>query len=78
MFDFRPRAGLNLDSFSGQLESMGTSIHVLPVNDTVRVHIHLAKEDRRKPIEYAETLGTVIKLNMVKLVDHMEQQAAAA
>ncbi len=78
VLDLRPKAGLNLDSFYGQLESMGTSIQVGEGDDILRVHIHLEEENRFKPIECAETLGTVVNVHMENLLHQMEQQAATA
>ncbi len=78
VLDLRPKAGLNLDSLYGQLESMGTSIQVGEGDDILRVHIHLEEENRFKPIECAETLGTVVNVHMENLLHQMEQQAATA
>ncbi|MBU37561.1 MAG: DAK2 domain-containing protein [Anaerolineales bacterium] len=78
VLDLRPKAGLNLDSLYGQLESMGTSIQVGEGDDILRVHIHLTEENRFKPIECAETLGTVVNVHMENLMHQMEQQAAAS
>lgn len=72
--DFRPKNELDLPSFYSQLEKIGTSIQVGEGSDLLRVHIHLPLENRYQPIEYVETLGTVLKVHMENLLDQIKQQ----
>jgi DAK2 domain fusion protein YloV len=74
--DFRPRAELDLPSFYGQLETIGTSIQVGAGEDIYRVHVHLPKEKRQEPIELAETLGTVVNVHMENLLAQMDDTLA--
>ncbi|MFQ5410044.1 MAG: DAK2 domain-containing protein [Anaerolineales bacterium] len=76
--DFRPRSDLDLQSFYNRLELIGTSIQVGQGDDLLRVHIHLPKEKRFEPIEYTESLGTVVNVHMENLLDQMAQQGGGA
>ncbi len=76
--DFRPDTELDLQSFYSQLEKIGTSIQVGEGKDLLRMHIHLPLEKRYEPIEYAETLGTVVNVHMENLLDQLEQQGAVS
>lgn len=68
VMDLRPDSDLDLERFNGMLKKLGTSINVLPVDDWYRVHIHLEYEKRYKPIELAETFGTVVQVHMENLL----------
>ncbi len=72
--DFRPRRELELSSFYNRLEMLGTSIQLGQGDDLCRVHIHLPKEMRYEPIEFVETLGTVVNVHMENLLDQVDQQ----
>lgn len=72
--DFRPRRELELSSFYNRLEMLGTSIQLGQGDDLCRVHIHLPKDMRYEPIEFVETLGTVVNVHMENLLDQVDQQ----
>lgn len=72
--DFRPNGDLDLKTFYAQLERLGTSIQVGQGDQLYRMHIHLLKTRRYEPIEYCETLGTVVNVHMENLLDQMAQQ----
>jgi DAK2 domain fusion protein YloV len=76
--DFRPRRELELSSFFNRLEMLGTSIQLGQGDDLCRVHIHLPNEKRYEPIEFAETLGTVVNVHMENLLDQVDQQRGGA
>ena len=70
--DFRPYESLDLISFYGELEQMGTSIQVGEGEGIYRVHIHVPTENLYVPIEYTRTLGVVTKVAIENLQDQME------
>lgn len=72
--DFYPLRELDLTAFYSQLETIGTSIQFGEGDKICRMHIHLPKENRYRPIEYVETLGTVVNVTMENLVEQVEQQ----
>ena len=74
--DFRPDRPLILPDFYGQLELIGSSIQLGEGDQISRMHIHLPRERRYDPIEYIETLGTVVNVHMENLLDQVEQQKA--
>ncbi len=77
VLDFRPHRNLNLSAFYNHLEMMGTSIQLGEGKALYRLHIHLLKDRRYEPIDYVETLGTVVNVHMENLLDQLEQQTAA-
>ena len=76
--DFRPAQPLDLPTFFGQLELMGTSIQLGEGDQISRLHIHLGKAKRYEPIEFIEMLGTVVNVHMENLLDQMEMQKTRA
>jgi DAK2 domain fusion protein YloV len=69
--DFYPEDELNLQSFYGTLEEMGTSIQVGEGDGMYRMHIHVPLENRYRPIDYIMGLGTITKVAMENLVAQM-------
>jgi DAK2 domain fusion protein YloV len=69
--DFYPENELNLQSFYGNLEEMGTSIQVGEGDGMYRMHIHVPLENRYRPIDYIMGLGTITKVAMENLVAQM-------
>ena len=70
--DFRPNEPLDLPTFYGILEQMGTSIQVGEGEGMYRMHIHVPTPKRYEPIEYTMSLGTVTKVLIENLVAQME------
>ena len=71
--DFYPEAELNLQSFYGKLEEMGTSIQVGEGEGMYRMHIHVPLENRYLPIDYIMWLGTITKVAMENLIAQMDE-----
>jgi DAK2 domain fusion protein YloV len=72
--DFRPAEILDLVSFYGTLEEMGTSIQVGEGDGIYRMHIHVPTENLYTPIDYTRSLGTVTKVAIENLIDQMDNQ----
>jgi hypothetical protein len=72
--DFRPNQPLDLASFYGHLEQMGTSIQVGEGDGIYRLHIHVPTENLYTPIDYSRGLGTITKIAIENLMDQMENQ----
>ena len=70
--DFRPNTSLDLVTFYGDLEQMGTSIQVGEGDGIYRLHIHVPTEKRYQPIDYAMSIGTVTKVAIENLMAQME------
>jgi hypothetical protein len=70
--DFYPNGELNLQSFYGRLEELGTSIQVGEGDGMYRMHIHVPLENRYLPIDYIMELGTITKVAMENLVAQMD------
>ena len=71
--DFYPQSELNLPTFYGKLEEMGTSIQVGEGEGMYRMHIHVPLENRYLPIDYIMGLGTITKVAMENLVAQMDE-----
>ncbi len=71
--DFYPQSELNLQSFYGKLEEMGTSIQVGEGEGMYRMHIHVPLENRYLPIDYIMGLGTITKVAMENLLAQMDE-----
>jgi len=71
--DFHPENELDLQSFYGKLEDMGTSIQVGEGEGMYRMHIHVPLENRYLPIDYIMELGTITKVAMENLVAQMDE-----
>jgi dihydroxyacetone kinase-like predicted kinase len=70
--DFVPTNELNLESFYGRLEEMGTSIQVGEGEGMYRMHIHVPVEKRYEPIDYIMGIGTVTKVAIENLLAQMD------
>jgi DAK2 domain fusion protein YloV len=70
--DFVPTGELDLPSFYGRLEEMGTSIQVGEGEGMYRMHIHVPTENRYLPIDYIMGIGTVTKVAIENLVAQMD------
>ena len=70
--DFVPTDELDLGSFYGRLEEMGTSIQVGEGEGMYRMHIHVPTENRYMPIDYIMGIGTVTKVAIENLLAQMD------
>jgi len=70
--DFIPNGELDLGSFYGKLEEMGTSIQVGEGEGMYRMHIHVPLENRYVPIDYIMGIGTITKVAMENLLAQMD------
>ncbi|MBL8077987.1 MAG: DAK2 domain-containing protein [Anaerolineales bacterium] len=70
--DFVPNGELDLASFYGRLEEMGTSIQVGEGEGMYRMHIHVPTENRYVPIDYIMDIGTVTKVAIENLLAQMD------
>ncbi len=70
--DFVPTGELDLGSFYGRLEDMGTSIQVGEGEGMYRMHIHVPTEKRYEPIDYIMDIGTVTKVAIENLLAQMD------
>lgn len=72
VIDFEPNGELNLEQYYGHLATIGTSIQIGEGDGMYRMHIHVPTDKRYEAIEYTNTLGTVLKVNMENLIAQME------
>jgi hypothetical protein len=72
--DFRPHEPLELASFYGELEQMGTSIQVGEGDGMYRLHIHVPTENLYTPIDYTRNLGIVTKVAIENLVAQLDER----
>lgn len=70
--DFVPQGELDLGTFYGKLEEMGTSIQVGEGEGMYRMHIHVPTENRYTPIDYIMGIGTVTKVAIENLLAQMD------
>lgn len=70
--DFVPNGELDLQTFYGKLEEMGTSIQVGEGEGMYRMHIHVPLENRYVPIDYIMGIGTITKVAMENLLAQMD------
>jgi len=70
--DFVPNGDLDLHTFYGKLEEMGTSIQVGEGEGMYRMHIHVPAENRYVPIDYIMGIGTVTKVAIENLMAQMD------
>jgi DAK2 domain fusion protein YloV len=70
--DFVPTGELDLGSFYGKLEEMGTSIQVGEGDGMYRMHIHVPTEKRYEPIDYIMGIGTVTRVAIENLLAQMD------
>lgn len=73
--DFRPDHPLDLASFYGELEQMGTSIQVGEGDGLYRLHIHVPTDKLYTPIDYTRNLGTITKVAIENLIEQMNHDA---
>jgi DAK2 domain fusion protein YloV len=66
--DFQPTDDLNLKSFYGKLESIGTSIQIGEGDGMYRMHIHVADAREYEPIDYIRSLGSISKVAIENLM----------
>ncbi|MCW5877749.1 MAG: DAK2 domain-containing protein [Anaerolineales bacterium] len=71
--DFRPNGELDLPSFYGELEKMGTSIQVGEGEGMYRMHIHVPTDKLYDPINYTLGLGTVTNVAIENLMAQMDE-----
>jgi DAK2 domain fusion protein YloV len=71
--DFQPNGTLDLQSFYGRLEEMGTSIQVGEGDSMYRMHIHVPLDKRYEPINYIMGIGTITKVAMENLLAQMDE-----
>jgi len=76
--DFVPAGELDLTSFYGRLEEMGTSIQVGEGDGIYRMHIHVPTENRYVPIDYVMGIGTVTKVAIENLLAQMDDVQRSA
>jgi len=72
VIDFRPNDGLDLETFYGDLEQIGTSIQLGEGDGFYRLHIHVPTENLYEPIEYTRTMGVVTKAAIENLLAQLE------
>jgi len=72
--DFRPHGPLELTTFYGELEQMGTSIQVGEGDGMYRLHIHVPTENLYTPIDYTRNLGIVTKVAIENLIAQMDER----
>ena len=70
--DFFPDGTLDLQTFYGKLEGMGTSIQVGEGEGMYRMHIHVPLDKRYEPIDYIMGIGTITKVAMENLLAQMD------
>ncbi len=73
VIDFRPKSPLDLETFYGDLEQIGTSIQVGEGDGMYRLHIHVPTEKRYEPIDYTMSLGTITKVAIENLLAQMAE-----
>jgi len=74
--DFSPNSDFNLDKFYSDLSEIGTSVQVGEGDDLYRMHIHVAKEKKYKPIDYVGKKGIVKKVYIENLNDQVNKRAS--
>jgi DAK2 domain fusion protein YloV len=74
VLDFSPTDTLDMDSFYSDLGSIGSSIQIGEGDGYYRLHIHVPKENKNRPIEYVEKLGTIFSEKTENLMAQMEQR----
>ncbi|MCK5053115.1 MAG: DAK2 domain-containing protein [Anaerolineales bacterium] len=71
IIDFSPEESLDLETFYGKLEEIGTSIQVGEGDGMYRMHIHVPDEKEYKPIDYIKGLGTITNIAIENLMVQM-------
>ena len=70
--DFRPNNSFELDPFYEKLSAIGTSIQLGEGDEMYRMHIHVAEEQKYKPIDLVMQHGVVQKVYIENLVEQMK------
>jgi DAK2 domain fusion protein YloV len=78
VLDFTPETPLNLDTFYNELGDIGTSIQLGEGDGFYRLHIHVPKENKNRPVEYVGQLGTIFSEKTENLMIQMEQRKKKA
>lgn len=78
VLDFTPETPLNLDTFYNELGDIGSSIQLGEGDGFYRLHIHVPKENKNRPVEYVEQLGTIFSEKTENLMIQMEQRKKKA
>ncbi len=71
IIDFSPEESLDLETFYGKLEEIGTSIQVGEGDGMYRMHIHVPDKKEYKPIDYIKGLGTITNIAIENLMVQM-------
>ncbi|MBN2677689.1 MAG: DAK2 domain-containing protein [Anaerolineaceae bacterium] len=74
VLDFSPNSNLDMDTFYTDLGKIGTSIQIGEGDGFYRLHIHVPKENRNRPVEYVESIGTIFSEKTENLMAQMEQR----
>jgi DAK2 domain fusion protein YloV len=74
ILDFTPNAPLIMESFYDDLVEIGTSIQLGEGDGFYRLHIHVPKENKNRPVEYVEQMGTIFSEKTENLMVQMEQR----
>jgi uncharacterized protein len=74
VLDFTPHVPLTMDTFYDELGEIGTSIQLGEGDGFYRLHIHVPKENKNRPVEYIEQLGTIFSEKTENLMVQMEQR----
>jgi DAK2 domain fusion protein YloV len=78
ILDFTPNAPLIMESFYDDLVEIGTSIQLGEGDGFYRLHIHVPKENKNRPVEYVERMGTIFSEKTENLMVQMEQRKKKA
>lgn len=72
VIDFKPMDTIDLQTFYGRLEDLGTSIQVGEGDGLYRMHIHVPDQTEYEPIEYIKGLGTITRVEIENLMDQLD------
>jgi DAK2 domain fusion protein YloV len=78
ILDFTPESPLDMDTFYSDLGDIGTSIQLGEGDGFYRLHIHVPKENKNRPVEYVEQMGTIFSEKTENLMIQMEQRKKKA
>lgn len=78
ILDFSPDNLLNMDKFYSDLSDIGTSIQIGEGEGFYRLHIHVSKENKNRPVEYVDKLGTIFSEKTENLLAQMEQRRTSS
>jgi DAK2 domain fusion protein YloV len=74
ILDFVPNLPLTMESFYNELGEIGSSIQLGEGDGYYRLHIHVPKGNKNRPVEYIEQLGTIFSEKTENLMVQMEQR----